>query len=68
MADEVDLIDNHVEIERERAIGSASAFVESMPTGVPGECRECGEHSPRLVGGLCAPCRDDIAHRQRRIL
>jgi len=26
--------------------------------GVPGECRECGDDSLRLVLGLCAPCRE----------
>ncbi len=26
--------------------------------GVPGECRECGDDSPRLVLGRCAPCRE----------
>lgn len=29
-----------------------------LPPGKPGECVECEEHSPRLVGGLCATCRD----------
>jgi hypothetical protein len=31
---------------------------ENMPKGVAGECWSCGEHSLRLVGGACAPCRD----------
>lgn len=26
--------------------------------GVAGECDYCGEHSPRLIHGACAPCRD----------
>jgi hypothetical protein len=26
--------------------------------GEPGECDRCGDDMPRLVGGLCAPCRD----------
>lgn len=28
-----------------------------VPAGVPGECENCGEDMPRLVDGLCAPCR-----------
>ena len=31
---------------------------ETMDAGTPGECLECGEKSKRLVGGICAPCRD----------
>lgn len=27
--------------------------------GVPGECDKCGEDSPRLIGGVCARCRDE---------
>lgn len=30
----------------------------AVPVGVAGECGGCGEDSPRLVGGRCAPCRD----------
>lgn len=29
-----------------------------MAKGEPGTCKMCGEDSPRLVGGVCAPCRD----------
>ena len=30
----------------------------NIPKGTDGECHECGEHSLRLVGGVCAYCRD----------
>ncbi|WP_235512105.1 MULTISPECIES: conjugal transfer protein TraR [unclassified Sphingomonas] len=33
-----------------------------VPAGQPGLCRQCHDHSQRLVYGRCAPCRD----RQRR--
>ncbi len=29
-----------------------------IPPGYAGECDLCGEHSCRLIGGTCAPCRD----------
>lgn len=29
-----------------------------VPVGVAGECEGCGDDSPRLIGGRCAPCRD----------
>jgi len=54
MADDIDLI-------TERDLG-IDALIHSqrynIPAGTPGECDECGEHSPRLIGGRCAPCRD----------
>jgi hypothetical protein len=31
-----------------------------IPVGVAGECIHCEEHSLRLVGGACAPCRDRL--------
>ena len=34
------------------------AEAKPLAVGVPGECDRCEEHSPRLVGGYCAPCRD----------
>jgi hypothetical protein len=29
-----------------------------IPVGEPGICSRCDESSPRLVRGVCAPCRD----------
>lgn len=29
-----------------------------VPAGEPGCCRECGDELPRLINGLCAPCRE----------
>lgn len=31
---------------------------QRMPVGEPGYCCKCGEYSVRLVGKVCAPCRD----------
>lgn len=41
------------------------SFRYELPAGVAGICDECEEHSPRLVGGLCARCRDEQAKRCR---
>ncbi len=30
----------------------------SIPVGEPGECDLCGEWKERLIGGMCARCRD----------
>lgn len=32
----------------------------AIPAGKPGTCHECVEESPRLVGGMCARCRDGV--------
>lgn len=47
-------------VDRETAEGTASIRqrAASIPKGQPGECVWCEEHSPRLVGGHCARCRD----------
>lgn len=33
---------------------------KKIPKGVAGTCEYCGYHSQRLVGGACAPCRDEF--------
>ena len=57
MADEVDNANEIAEFKREHAIAEIRAKAQ-LPAGVAGECDLCGEHSPRLVKGACAPCRD----------
>lgn len=42
----------------EAMIKKAREEAARMPAGQPGECRLCGEQSPRLVGKACARCRD----------
>lgn len=42
----------------EAMIKKAREEAAKMPVGQPGECRLCGEQSPRLVGKACARCRD----------
>lgn len=55
MADEADIA--NAMIEREEAMWSP-ALRYNLPEGIPGECNLCGEVSPRLIEGVCAPCRD----------
>lgn len=56
MADELD--DTADRIEKFNTAAVAAVLARPMPVGEPGECRDCGEDSLRLVGGRCAPCRD----------
>lgn len=52
--DEIDGI-----VDREQAIlDKRIAAVKPLAAGKPGDCDLCGEWSGRLVGGVCAPCRD----------
>lgn len=54
MADDAD-ISQERELKRDQMTHS---FRYDIPKGVAGECRECEEHSPRLINKLCARCRD----------
>lgn len=56
MADDIDRSQDYQMVMNYHAIRVVTST--SIPIGEPGECRECGEHSQRLVGGRCAPCRD----------
>lgn len=58
MADDVDLTANREELILDANIQHVLKQAAKMPKGEPGECRYCGEESPRLVGGACARCRD----------
>ena len=55
MADEADIANDYAERELARAISAARGDIQP---GVAGECEQCGEESKRLIGGVCAPCRD----------
>ena len=57
MADEADQANDHAHIINEHHVRAARA---ELPPGEPGECEVCGDHSPRLVRGVCAPCRDEF--------
>lgn len=58
MADPVDMATDIVAEHLARGLASINAAV---PAGEPGECDACFEHMPRIVGGMCAPCRDRAA-------
>ena len=64
MADEADMA---ADLVAEHLAASLAAARVAVPAGVPGECDDCGDGSPRLVGGRCAPCRDRAARMQRML-
>lgn len=57
MADEVDVAQERME-RIEALMPKPAPYV--LPTGISGECSSCGYHSPRLIGDLCARCRDRV--------
>jgi hypothetical protein len=62
MADNADMANDFAEQHLERSLRAAT---QPVPAGEPGECRQCGDDSPRLVHGRCAPCRDGRNGRVR---
>ena len=54
--DEVDRAQEINERRLEESLLIARQY--TLKPGTPGDCDLCGEYSPRLVGGACAPCRD----------
>lgn len=63
MPDEIDRITEHQMLIEEAGVAQIRRLAQIAP-GEPGQCRDCGSDSPRLVVGRCAPCRDEIAGRK----
>ncbi len=55
MADIADMANDVAQAALDRSIRAVRA---PLPIGVAGDCRECGDHSLRLIMGKCAPCRE----------
>jgi hypothetical protein len=62
-----DIIDDANAIAEEHLSRHLKAAQRRVEPGEPGECDTCGEDHPRLVRGRCAPCRDEIAARRRKL-
>lgn len=58
MADEADKTGERMEIQEAADVAEIRRKAAAIPKGEAGFCDRCGEHSWRLVGGNCAPCRD----------
>lgn len=61
MADTADKASDWETREREASLQAIRRAAAAIPPGKPGDCETCGNYSPRLVGGICAPCRDFLA-------
>ena len=57
MSDEVDKANDYVETMKDVEIKRIRRAAQ-LDRGEPGDCDLCGEHSGRLIHGVCAPCRD----------
>lgn len=58
MADEADQGGADNQFFEDQVLKAAAEVAKNIPRGEAGECRRCGEESPRLVRGVCARCRD----------
>ena len=58
MADLADITDERDAPLIEADVAYIRMKALAIEPGEPGECDKCGEDMPRLVGGVCAPCRD----------
>lgn len=56
MADDVDFATDRIEKETSKTLEQFKGY--QIPEGKEGNCDTCGEWSSRLIGGMCAPCRD----------
>lgn len=57
MADNADYASELAQNEIDELVAANRKAAIFQP-GHPGQCYDCGERSPRLVSGRCAPCRD----------
>lgn len=53
-----DIVDLAQQIEAEHLARAIQAARQPIPDGIAGICDGCGDDSPRLVDGHCAPCRE----------
>lgn len=58
MSDVIDKGCEREQMDTASAVDAARREAAKMPVGYAGTCYSCGEDSPRLVKGACAPCRD----------
>lgn len=60
MADLADTTDEHAAPLLEADVAYIRFKASQIEPGEPGECDKCGEVMPRLVKGVCCPCRDKL--------
>ena len=58
MADIADVTDERTEVQVSANVAEIQRKAQATPKGEPGICKLCGENMPRLVNGVCCPCRD----------
>jgi hypothetical protein len=60
MSDEADLGSDRELEDTAKAIAAARIGADAASEGSSGECSWCGYVKERLIGGACAPCRDEF--------
>lgn len=64
--DIADATQRSLEVLDKHAEQNIRAQAAMIPVGEPGECVECGSFNPRLVTGVCSPCRDFLLELKRK--
>lgn len=57
-----DIVDVAADLADQHVARLVARVDPTIPAGVAGECEECGEIMPRLIGGRCGYCRDGRLH------
>lgn len=58
MADEADKTADRMEVQEAANIAEIYRKAAAHALGLSDICELCGEDMPRLINGVCAPCRD----------
>jgi hypothetical protein len=58
--DDADKTDIRAAVFLEATIRAVQATARRILPGEEGDCEKCGEHMPRLINGVCCPCRDRL--------
>jgi hypothetical protein len=57
--DAIDIAQQREEENRQEALEAVQRAAYQIPAGEPGVYDLCGFDKPRLIAGICAPCRDE---------
>lgn len=66
MADVADITQDNLEFGLDRKLDTIRLKASNIPQGTPGKCSICGWDAPRLVKGVCSPCRDRLERQRNR--
>lgn len=60
MSEVGDIIDRANDLAQAMLDAQIADARRPLPPGEAGTCQHCDEYKPRLIGGACARCRDEL--------